>query len=106
MINEFAMPGPRCGEADYRPLFILRIHYLYFALILTLITSIVIMVVSLLTPPLDPRYLVRLTWWSRFSTGKRKDYDKVSKQHKIARFESDPNKFKHPDAVDDDSDGF
>ena len=105
MINEFAMPGPRCGEADYRPLFILRIHYLYFALILTLITSIVIMVVSLLTPPLDPRYLVRLTWWSRFSKGKRKDYDKVSRQHKIARFESNPNKFKHPDAVDDNSDG-
>ena len=105
MINEFALPGPRCGEADHRPLFILRIHYLYFALVLTGVTSLVIVVVSLLTPPLDPRYLIRLTWWSRFSRAERKDYDAVSRSHKIARFSADPEEFKHPDTAAVDKDG-
>ena len=34
MVNEFALPAPRCGDADNRPLFILRVHYLYFAILL------------------------------------------------------------------------
>lgn len=49
MINEFALPGPRCGHPDNRPLFILRIHYLYFALILAVIGFLSFCVVNLQT---------------------------------------------------------
>ena len=61
MINEFAIPGPKCGDADPRPSFILGVHYLYFAILLAGITFIIAAAVSLLTPPINRRYLLRLT---------------------------------------------
>ena len=49
------------------------------------VTSIVIIVISLITPELDKKYMTRLTWWTRFSQAKSYDYDDVSKAHKAAR---------------------
>ena len=67
MINEFALPGPKCGDADSRPSFILRVHYLYFAILLAGITFIISAAVSLLTPPINRRYLLRPELENKFS---------------------------------------
>jgi len=78
MMNEFALPGPACGKADFRP-FLLSIHYLYFAIILAGITVIITGAISLMSPPIERRFLYRLTWWTRFSTAKRGDIEEISK---------------------------
>ena len=57
MINEFAMPAPSCGEPDTRPGFILKVHYLYFGILLAFITLVVTTFVSLITPRLDRKYV-------------------------------------------------
>uniref|UniRef100_A0A8B9TUQ9 Solute carrier family 5 member 9 n=1 Tax=Anas platyrhynchos TaxID=8839 RepID=A0A8B9TUQ9_ANAPL len=52
MIIEFIYSTPSCGEEDRRPAVLKDLHYLYFALILCVLTAIVIVVVSLCTPPI------------------------------------------------------
>ena len=101
MINEFAIPGPRCGKADPRPMFILGVHYLYFAILLAGITVVIAGSVSLLTPPIDRRYLYRLTWWSRFTTAKRLDVEAESIARKRQKHKLNPEKFPDPDREDD-----
>uniref|UniRef100_A0A8B9ZL42 Solute carrier family 5 member 9 n=1 Tax=Anas platyrhynchos TaxID=8839 RepID=A0A8B9ZL42_ANAPL len=59
MIIEFIYSTPSCGEEDRRPAVLKDLHYLYFALILCVLTAIVIVVVSLCTPPI-PEEKVRL----------------------------------------------
>lgn len=71
MILDFAFVAPLCGDVDTRPegiINILSVHYLHFGIILFLITCIVITVVSLLTDPIDEKYLYKLTWATRHST--------------------------------------
>ncbi|XP_032103410.1 sodium/glucose cotransporter 4 [Sapajus apella] len=65
MILEFSYPAPACGEADPRPAVLKDFHYLYFALLLCGLTAIVIIIVSLWTPPIPEDQLKRLTWWTR-----------------------------------------
>ena len=105
MINEFALPGPHCGEADFRPIFILSVHYLYFAIILAGITVIITGIISLLSPPIDRKFLYRLTWWSRFSTAKRNDIDEISKEKKRRKYQIDPEKYPDPDAPPENTEG-
>uniref|UniRef100_A0A8C9MJK6 Solute carrier family 5 member 9 n=1 Tax=Serinus canaria TaxID=9135 RepID=A0A8C9MJK6_SERCA len=52
MIMEFSSSAPSCGEEDRRPAVLKDVHYLYFALILFVLTAIVIVLVSLCTPPI------------------------------------------------------
>ena len=101
MINEFAIPGPKCGDADPRPSFILGVHYLYFAILLAGITFIIAAAVSLLTPPINRRYLLRLTWWTRFSTAKRRDIEAESIERKRKKHQMDPETFPDPDKKED-----
>ncbi|KPP72767.1 hypothetical protein Z043_108207 [Scleropages formosus] len=61
MVAEFALGTPSCGEEDQRPSVLKDVQYLYFALILLGLTSLVITV------------LVRLTWWTRHSQEQRVD---------------------------------
>lgn len=49
MVLDFALPEPTCGEVDTRPAIIARVHYMYFAVILGVITSTVTVIVSKLT---------------------------------------------------------
>ncbi|NXO74718.1 SC5A9 protein, partial [Phainopepla nitens] len=65
MIMEFVYSAPACGEEDKRPALLKDVHYLYFALILCALTAIVIVVISLCTPPSPEEKLDGLTWWSR-----------------------------------------
>ncbi|KAM6078605.1 LOW QUALITY PROTEIN: sodium/glucose cotransporter 4 [Theristicus caerulescens] len=65
MIIEFIYSTPSCGEEDRRPAVLKDLHYLYFALILCVLTAIVIVLISLCTPPIPEEKLVCLTWWTR-----------------------------------------
>ncbi|XP_077189929.1 sodium/glucose cotransporter 4 isoform X2 [Paroedura picta] len=65
MIMEFIYRLPSCGEEDKRPAVLKDMHYLYFAIILCALTAIVIVLVSLCTPPIPEEKLARLTWWTR-----------------------------------------
>ncbi|XP_072788721.1 sodium/glucose cotransporter 4 isoform X1 [Taeniopygia guttata] len=52
MIMEFIYSAPSCGEEDRRPAVLKDVHYLYFALILCVLSAIVIVLISLCTPPI------------------------------------------------------
>ncbi|XP_031430509.1 sodium/glucose cotransporter 4 [Clupea harengus] len=67
MVMEFVYSTPSCGQEDTRPALLKDVHYLYFALILLGVTTLIITVVSLCTPPIEDKHLVRLTWWTRHS---------------------------------------
>ncbi|NXK32019.1 SC5A9 protein, partial [Piprites chloris] len=65
MIMEFIYSTPSCGEEDGRPAVLKDLHYLYFALILCVLSAIVIVLISLCTPPIPEEKLSSLTWWTR-----------------------------------------
>uniref|UniRef100_A0A8C3S1T1 Sodium/glucose cotransporter 4 n=1 Tax=Chelydra serpentina TaxID=8475 RepID=A0A8C3S1T1_CHESE len=65
MIMEFSYKVPSCGEEDPRPSVLKDVHYLYFALILCVLTGIAIILISLCTPPIPEEKLASLTWWTR-----------------------------------------
>uniref|UniRef100_A0A7N8WJU0 Solute carrier family 5 member 9 n=1 Tax=Mastacembelus armatus TaxID=205130 RepID=A0A7N8WJU0_9TELE len=73
MILEFSYIPPSCGQPDRRPAVLANVHYLYFALILMALTCLIIVAVSLATPPIPKEHLYRLTWWSRYSQEHRID---------------------------------
>ncbi|CAF93454.1 unnamed protein product, partial [Tetraodon nigroviridis] len=56
MILEFLYRHPACGQEDLRPAVLARVHYLYFAMILFSVSSIVIVVVSLATAPISEEH--------------------------------------------------
>ncbi|XP_067934509.1 sodium/glucose cotransporter 4-like [Watersipora subatra] len=66
---------PPCGsdEENKVPDIVHKVHYLHFGCILFVITFIVTIVVSLLTKPINPRKLIRLTFMSRDEPGERLD---------------------------------
>lgn len=49
MILDFVYPVPQCYETDTRPDIIKYVHYLYFSIILSLLTFAVVVCVSLAT---------------------------------------------------------
>ncbi len=60
MILDFSYVPPLCGEPDNRPagiVKILSVHYLHFGIILFLLSCIVTIIVSLLTRPIDEKYV-------------------------------------------------
>ncbi|ROL42954.1 Sodium/myo-inositol cotransporter 2 [Anabarilius grahami] len=66
MILDFVYPTPLCYESDTRPDIIKYVHFLYFSIILTLLTLIVVVCVSLATERPKPEQISRLTWYTRF----------------------------------------
>ncbi|GAB1288744.1 Sodium/glucose cotransporter 4 [Apodemus speciosus] len=65
MILEFSFSAPACGEVDRRPAVLKDCHYLYFALLLSGLTAIIIVIISFFTEPIPDEKLARLTWWTR-----------------------------------------
>ncbi|KFQ45477.1 Sodium/glucose cotransporter 4, partial [Nestor notabilis] len=92
MIAEFIYSIPSCGEEDRRPAVLKDMHYLYFAFILCVLTAIVIVLVSLCTPPIPEEKLACLTWWTRHRKAPAidlKDYKSGAAQTNPASGESD-----------------
>ncbi|XP_055972561.1 solute carrier family 5 member 4 isoform X1 [Sorex fumeus] len=75
MIMEFAYGTGSCLAPSNCPKIICGVHYLYFAIILSFITSVVVLGISLLTKPIPDVHLYRLCWALRNSTEKRIDLD-------------------------------
>jgi hypothetical protein len=75
MILDFVYPEPRCGEVDNRPVLIGCVHYMYFALILFVITGITMVVVSAFSKAPDANMIIRTTFWTRHDRTMRTDPD-------------------------------
>ncbi|KAM5238412.1 sodium/glucose cotransporter 1 [Ctenodactylus gundi] len=75
MVTEFAYGTGSCMEPSNCPTIICGVHYLYFAIILFVITLITITVISLLTRPIPEVHLYRLCWSLRNSKEERIDLD-------------------------------
>ncbi|XP_023677566.1 sodium/myo-inositol cotransporter 2 [Paramormyrops kingsleyae] len=65
MVLDFVYPVPPCYEADLRPSVVKYVHYLYFSIILTLLTMGVVVVISLATDRPSPGQIDGLTWFTR-----------------------------------------
>lgn len=57
MVCDFAYPDPQCDVPDTRPAIIARIHYMYFAIILALITLVTAVIGSILTHGSDRQHV-------------------------------------------------
>uniref|UniRef100_F7DGH3 Sodium/glucose cotransporter 1 n=1 Tax=Ornithorhynchus anatinus TaxID=9258 RepID=F7DGH3_ORNAN len=75
MISEFAYGTGSCMEPSNCPDIICKVHYLYFAIILFVISIVIILVISLLTKPIPDENLYRLVWSLRNRTEERIDLD-------------------------------
>ena len=51
LILELFHKEPHCGEIDLRPVYISKVHYMYVALILFVLSAAIVVVISLLTDP-------------------------------------------------------
>uniref|UniRef100_A0A452RS68 Sodium/glucose cotransporter 1 n=1 Tax=Ursus americanus TaxID=9643 RepID=A0A452RS68_URSAM len=75
MVTEFAYGTGSCMQPSNCPTIICGVHYLYFAIILFVISVIIIVVVSLFTKPIPDVHLYRLCWSLRNSKEERIDLD-------------------------------
>ncbi|XP_059003167.1 sodium/mannose cotransporter SLC5A10 isoform X1 [Mustela lutreola] len=64
LVLEFLHPAPRCGDPDTQPAILGSIHYLHFAVALFLLSGVVVVAGSLLTPPPHRAQIENLTWWT------------------------------------------
>ena len=64
MILEFSYSAPACGEVDRRPGVLKDCHYLYFALLLSGLTAIIIVIISFFTEPIpDEKVSAVFSMW-------------------------------------------
>ncbi|XP_061865692.1 sodium/glucose cotransporter 1 isoform X3 [Colius striatus] len=82
MITEFAYGTGSCALPSNCPFIICGIHYLYFAIILFAVSSIVVLAVSFMTKPIPDVHLHRLVWSLRNSKEERIDLDAEEEQDK------------------------
>ncbi|XP_037607908.1 sodium/glucose cotransporter 1 [Sebastes umbrosus] len=75
MIAEFAYGTGSCVSPSNCPDIICGVHYLYFSIILFVISCIIILGVSLVTKPIDDKHLYRLCWSLRNRTEERVDIE-------------------------------
>ncbi|OCU01811.1 sodium/glucose cotransporter 1 [Xenopus laevis] len=75
MIAEFAFGTGSCVKPSKCPTIICGVHYLYFAIILFVSTSIIVLAISFMTKPIPDKHLYRLCWSLRNSKEEREDLD-------------------------------
>ncbi|KAK9532657.1 hypothetical protein VZT92_010031 [Zoarces viviparus] len=75
MISEFAFGTGSCNNPSNCPTIICGVHYLYFAIILFVVSCVIILGVSLMTKPIDDKHLYRLCWSLRNRTEERVDIE-------------------------------
>ncbi|XP_062820748.1 sodium/myo-inositol cotransporter 2 [Anolis carolinensis] len=73
MVLDFVFLPPQCGEPDRRPAVVKDVHYLYFSMILSLVSLVVVVAVSLWTEPPPQERISRLTWFTRKDLPRKKD---------------------------------
>ncbi|KAF1377458.1 hypothetical protein PFLUV_G00201020 [Perca fluviatilis] len=75
MIAEFVYGTGSCVNPSNCPTIICGVHYLYFSIILFVISCIIIVGLSLMTKPIDDKHLYRLCWSLRNCTEERVDLE-------------------------------
>ncbi|KAM9329040.1 sodium/glucose cotransporter 1 [Gastrophryne carolinensis] len=75
MIAEFAYGTGTCMQPSKCPKIICGVHYLYFAIILFVTCSIIVLAISFMTKPIPDKHLYRLCWVLRNSKEEREDLD-------------------------------
>ncbi|XP_013870438.1 sodium/glucose cotransporter 2 [Austrofundulus limnaeus] len=75
MLPEFWFGTGSCIFPSHCPFLVCGIHYLHFAIILFFCTSVLVLLVSCCTEPIDDQYLHRLVFSLRHSKEERKDLD-------------------------------
>uniref|UniRef100_A0A8D2LLP1 Sodium/myo-inositol cotransporter 2 n=1 Tax=Varanus komodoensis TaxID=61221 RepID=A0A8D2LLP1_VARKO len=65
MVLDFVYMQPQCGEPDNRPGVVKYVHYLYFSMILALVTLVLTVMVSLWTERPPEEMIHHLTWFTR-----------------------------------------
>ncbi|KAM4634440.1 sodium/glucose cotransporter 1 [Polymixia lowei] len=75
MIAEFAYGTGSCVSPSDCPTIICGVHYLYFSIILFVVSCVIIVGVSLATKPIDDKHLYRLCWSLRNCKEERVDLE-------------------------------
>ncbi|KAM8829084.1 sodium/glucose cotransporter 1 [Spinachia spinachia] len=75
MITEFIYGTGSCISPSACPTIICGVHYLYFSIILFVVSCIIILGVSLVTKPIEDKHLYRLCWSLRNRTEERVDIE-------------------------------
>ncbi|XP_051269310.1 sodium/glucose cotransporter 1 [Dicentrarchus labrax] len=75
MIAEFAYGTGSCVNPSDCPTIICGVHYLYFSIILFVVSCVLILSISLMTKPIDDKHLYRLCWSLRNCTEERVDLE-------------------------------
>ncbi|KAM6985416.1 sodium/glucose cotransporter 1 isoform 2-T2 [Aplochiton taeniatus] len=75
MIAEFAYGTGSCVNPSPCPVIICDVHYLYFSIILFVVSCILVVSISLMTKPIDDKHLYRLCWTLRNRTEERVDLE-------------------------------
>uniref|UniRef100_A0AAQ5Z1I0 Sodium/glucose cotransporter 2 n=1 Tax=Amphiprion ocellaris TaxID=80972 RepID=A0AAQ5Z1I0_AMPOC len=75
MLPEFWFGTGSCIFPSYCPFLVCGIHYLHFAIILFFCTSVLVLLVSYCTEPIEDQHLHRLVFSLRHSKEERKDLD-------------------------------
>ncbi|KAF6725916.1 Sodium/glucose cotransporter 1 [Oryzias melastigma] len=75
MIAEFIYGTGSCANPSDCPTIICGVHYLYFGIILFVLSCIIIIGISLMTKPIDDKHLYRLCWSLRNRTEERVDIE-------------------------------
>lgn len=96
MLLEFGSTAPGCGDPDERPILLSKMHYLNFSLVLSGFVLIVVVIISLLTPPIPKKHLRRLTFWTRFHKKARYSLSILSRE-RHAKIDA-----MNPEAVDEE----
>ncbi|XP_036594279.1 sodium/myo-inositol cotransporter 2 isoform X2 [Trichosurus vulpecula] len=65
LVLDFIYVQPRCDQVDERPDVVRYTHYLYFSMILSVVTLITVVTVSWFTEPPSKEMVSRLTWFTR-----------------------------------------
>jgi len=73
MILDFAYREPECGQVDERPSIISSLHYMYFAVLLFLLTGVLMTIISCLTKPPTDDQIIRTTFFTRYDSSLRDD---------------------------------
>lgn len=68
MLLDFIYPAPLCYEEDDRPAVLKYVHYLYFSMLLSFITLVVVVVVSLATEEPKPEQVKPLLTFKKMQT--------------------------------------
>ncbi|XP_049645076.1 sodium/myo-inositol cotransporter 2 isoform X4 [Suncus etruscus] len=77
LVLDFIYVQPLCGEPDERPE-VVKVHYLYFSMILSIVTLLTVFAVSWFTEPPSSEMVSRLTWATRH------DHDPVLPKNQVS----------------------